>query len=298
MNFSSFSLPICLFIVLAGIGCSTVTSESEAQTEAEATDLQTGSALTVKQTIFGLGGVFAETVSGNDLAEYQVSISSFVPESAVSFSWLSQAKQETEESVVARAAYEAAEHPIGDTTAKPEPVYETITKSGSCASTGLDDAVNVLLPAYWSEDGQALEDNSLIWLSKKQYDDLVNTKETTLSLGLFDAKLADLVSMTDAVRNAINTLQQKAEQASEGEDIYKLTADDDWKSFSLTIDGEEKTVRTLEASNWFGSYVILANPDNPLILKATLNPFALGSFDLSSPLFSFLGYEVTKIELK
>lgn len=288
---------VCLFILM-GAGCSTVTSESDTQTAAEAVKLQTSSTLTLKQTVFGLGGVFAETVSGDDLAKYQVSISSFVPENAVSFSWSSQIKQETTESLAARAAYEAADHPIGDTTPEPEAVYETVVKSGAYASTALDDSVNVLLPAYWIEGEQALEDNSLIWLSKKQYNDLINTKETTLSLGLFDAKLADLVSMTDTVRNALNTLQQKAEQASASEDIYKLTADNDWKTLSLTIDGAEKTVRTIEASNWFGSYVILANPDNPLILKATLNPFALGSFDLSSPLSSFLGYEVVEITIK
>jgi len=110
--------------------------------------------------------------------------------------------------------------------------------------------------------------------------------------------LADLVGMTDSVQNAINTLQQKATDASKSQDIYKLTAVNDYQTYSLTVDGAEKTVQTIEASNWFGSYVILANENNPLIIKATLNPFALGSLDLSSPLSSFLGYEVTEIKTK
>lgn len=289
-----------LLLTLGGFGCSSSTTPTDTTTKdaAEAIDFQPGSTITLKQTVFGLGGVFAETVSGDELAEYIISISSFTPATNGVFTWSGTTKQETATSIAAREAYAVTNHPIGDATRAPETVYETITKTGSYTTTALVEAYNVLLPAYWTDGEQSFSDNSLIWLSKKQYDDLVNTKTTTLSLGLFDTKLADLVGITDTVQNAINTLQQKADQASKSEDIYKLTADNNWQTFSLTVDGVEKTVRVIGASNWFGSYLILANADNPLFLKATLNPFALGSLDLSSPLSSFLGYEVTEIKLK
>lgn len=298
MKPSQFLLAAGLFIILLGAGCTSTITETEAKDAAEAVDLSQGSKITLRQTVFGLGGVFAETMAGDNLAEYQVSINSFAPADSVSFAWSSEAQQETAASIAAREAYDAATHPVGDTSTAPTPVYETINKTGNFSSSALDNAINVLLPAYWSEGEQSFEDNSIVWLSKEQYDNLVNTKIATLSLGLFDEKISSLLEISDKVQGALNALQQKAAAASQSEDIYKLTAADDWKTYSLTVDGAEKTVRTIEASNWFGSYVILANADNPLILKATLNPFALGSFDLSSPLSSFLGYEVTEITTK
>lgn len=289
-----------LFLSLAGFGCSsTVTvSDTEIKDATEAVDLQTGSTISLKQTVFGLGGVFAETVSGDNLAEYLITVNSFSPSSGVSFAWSGTTRQEIAASVAARETYAAADHPIGDTTKAPEAVYETVTKTGVFITSALTESTRVFLPVYWTDGEQTFSDNSLIWLSKKQYDDLVNTKTTILSLGLFDSKLADLVGMTDGLQNAINTLRQKADQASKSQDIYKLTAEDDWREYALIVDGSEKTVRVISASNWFGSFLILANPDNPLILKATLNPFALGSLDLSSILSSFLGYEVTEIVTK
>ncbi|MFA6131623.1 MAG: hypothetical protein WC702_00950 [Patescibacteria group bacterium] len=299
MKATSLLFTAGLALLLVGAGCSSPpTTALEAQAASEAVALSAGSSLIIKQTVFGLGGVFAETVAGNNLAEYQVSIYSFSPADLVAFTWTSTSEQETEASLTARMTYEATNHPIGDSSTAPTPVYETVTKTGSFDSTALNNAVNVLLPAYWAEGEQSFEDNSIIWLSKQQYDGLVNTKTATLSLGLFDEKISSLLEMSDKVQGALNALQQKAETASQSEDIYKLTAKDSWQTYSLTIDGKEQTVQTIEASNWFGSYVILANPENPLILKATLNPFALGSFDLSSPLSSFLGYEVTEIKTK
>lgn len=287
-----------LFIILVGFGCSSPATDIDYQTAAESVDLSVGSSFVIHQTIFGLGGVFAETVAGDNLAEYQVSIYSFTPADLVAFSWSSASEQETEASITAREVYEATDHPVGDTSTAPKVVYETINKTGSYDSSALDDAINVLLPAYWIEGEQSFENNSIIWLSKQQYENLVNTKTATLSLGLFDEKISSLLEISDKVQGALNALQQKAAAASQSEDIYKLTAEDDWGTYSLNIDGVKQSVRTIEASNWFGSYVILANPDNPLILKATLNPFALGSFDLSSPLSSFLGYEVVDILTK
>ena len=216
----------------------------------------------------------------------------------MSFSWSSTSKQETAASVAAREAYQATNHPIGEASELPETIYETITKSGVYSSSALDNGINVLLPAYWSDGELLLEDNSFFWLSKEQYDSLIGSKTATLSLGLFDEKLSSMVKISDNVQNALNSLKQNSEKAAQSQDIYKLTAAADWKTYSLIIDGAEKTVRTIEASNWFGSYVILANSENPLIIKATLNPFAVGSIEISSPLSSFLGYEVTEIKIK
>jgi hypothetical protein len=286
-----------LLLLLVGLGCLSTQSVSDeaVQSTTAALLLQPNSMITLKQTVFGLGGVFAETVSGDDLAEYQMTIVSFNPGVSAVFSWTNTAKQETAASAAARQAYEATDHPIGDTAKEPDPVYETIIKAGTYTTSGLAEATSVLLPAYWVEGEQNITDNSLVWLSKKQYQDLINTKTTTLSLGLFDEKISSLLGITDTVQNALNLLQQKAAEAAKSQDVYKLTAANDWQTYSLIINGEEKTVRTISASNWFGSYVILANENNPIILKATLNPFAVGSLDLASPLSSFLGYEITMV---
>ncbi|HBR81117.1 MAG: hypothetical protein UX09_C0069G0008 [Candidatus Uhrbacteria bacterium GW2011_GWE2_45_35] len=286
-----------LLLLVFGFGCSDSTTE-DPKTQAEDLDFSTGSTLVLRQTVFGLGGIFAETFSGDGLAEYQITIDSWSSGNAAAFSWSSSSQQETADSLTARELYTATDHPIGDTTSEPEAVYETVTRSGNYSTVALDTSQKIFLPAYWSEGGQVFDDNSLIWLSQKQYQELVETKETTLSLGLFDEKLSSLVAISDKVQNALNTLQQKAEVASQSQDIYKLIAENDWQNFSLKINGEDQIVQSIKASNWFGSYIILANENNPLILKVTLNPFATGSLDLSSPLSAFLGYELTELTIK
>jgi hypothetical protein len=290
----------CFFgvlLLLIGFGCQQQQDLSP-EDQSRSLNLSPDSSLTLKQTVFGLGGLFAQTFSGDDLAEYKVNIKTFSPGDAASFSWSNSFRQETAESVAAREAYAAAKHPIGDSAVEPEPVYEIIEHSGEYSAVALASSQKIFPPSLWPDGGQVFDDNSLLWLSCEQYQGLVENKETQLSLGLFDEKLAAVVGWTDAVQNFLNKLQQNAEEASRGEDIYKLTAENEWQDFSLKINGEEKTVRAIKASNWFGSYIILANENNPLILKLTLNPFALGSLDLSSPVSSFLGYEVTEIEIR
>jgi hypothetical protein len=60
--------------------------------------------------------------------------------------------------------------PIG--TEIPEPpkrIIETIDQKGTVNAINPNSATRILLPIYWSEGNQTVEMNSLIWISKTQY---------------------------------------------------------------------------------------------------------------------------------
>lgn len=303
---SRFPIIAVFFVLLiVGSGCPSLpgpASVSQRPPEEEALALvpAPGSTFVLRQTALGLGPL-AQTLGGSD-GRRTLTVNAYQPGASIALAWTMDVEEETPESLAAREAWNAEAKPIGQ-AAPPEPkaIYTTVTKTGGLASDDLADGEWLLMPAYWGEGEQVLEDNTLIWLSKKQYEELVATRETHLSAGLLDAKLASLLKLGDAVQNALGTLRQKAAEAStKGEDVTRVHADADWRQYKLKANGSDIRVRTIRASNWFASYEILANSDHPLILKMTPNPLSLGAIDASSPagiLSASLGYEVVEINL-
>ena len=141
-----------------------------------------------------------------------------------------------------------------------------------------------------------IDEKTLIWLSAKQYNELVNTRTTTISIGVFDEKFSSLQSFGRIFDRAKKFIQQAPQAEQTQEDLYKVEADGEWGEYTLMVEGEEKTVRTIGADNWFGSYTILANPENPLILEMHLNPLSFGSLK-EGVTEAFSGYQVIEINL-
>lgn len=294
-----------LSLVLVGAGCTVPQFAGQATPEeraenAEALQIKSGSELVVRGTVLGFGGSISEDL-GSDIGRRDITIDSYTPGESVDLDWTLRVRRETEASQTAREQYnEDVEGIQDDAPEPPQREYEEVDVTGSLASNALDDAEVVFLPAYWQEGDQgSLDGNSILWLSTKQYEELTEDRESTLSIGLFEDVLKPL-ELADNVSNALNRLKGEAEEASRYKDIYKLTAQPEFSSTRVTVDGERQQVRTIQATNWFGTYTILANPENPLILKVTLNPLSFGTLSLLSPtkvLDAFLGYEVVEVNL-
>ncbi|MEK7459390.1 MAG: hypothetical protein AAB663_03220, partial [Patescibacteria group bacterium] len=103
----------------------------------------------------------------------------------------------------------------------------------------------------------------------------------------------------DTVNAALARLQCNVatDDAASNMDITKLTADPDWGDYTLTLNGTQSVVKTVTASSLFADYTILANAENPLILKVGVKPLSLGLGMLStlSAINSLAGYHVTAI---
>jgi hypothetical protein len=288
--------------ILAGVGCNLpgqVSPEERAE-NAEALDLRGGSSFVLRGTLMGFGGAVSEEI-GSDVGRRTIVVESYSAGQSADLSYTLRVRRETEASKLARENYNASLDGIADTAPPvPQREYEEVDIAGSLATNSLDNATSIFLPAYWSEgDSGIVDDNSLLWLSTAQYDELVSVRESSLSIGLFDGALRAL-ELADNVSNAINRLQGEAEQASRYKDIYKLEAQPEFGKARMVVGGKAQWVRTIQATNWFGTYTILANRDNPLILKVTLNPLSFGTLSLISPtkiLDAFLGYEIVEVNL-
>lgn len=305
-------------LTLIGSGCITEPVQTITPEEA-ATSLSfsVGDELSVKPTVLGISGQVVGWLGGEDESRI-VTLTQWEPGSVAGLNWVITHQVETEASMAAREAYDAAyaEVPIGVVIPEePEPVYEELTESGSVQTQSLADAGTLLLPEYWLAQDMGTVNESLLWISRTQYEELVNTRKTNISLGLFDESLArieettdQLGSITEDVKSLLAPLAEYGlfeasetpetePEPEEDEDLITVQADGDWATYYVKINGVRTGVRAIKASNAFATYKILANPENPLVLEIQLTPLSQGNLDLGSIDLTdgFGGYEITEI---
>jgi hypothetical protein len=260
----------------------------------EGTDIGVGTGFVIDQTWMGVN-----VPNKDDYGKKTVKVEEWKPNESGKISWSMREYRETEDSKVARE--NAAKNvPIGETANIPEPKYEDVVIGGTLTTDSLDNAERIMLPSYWPEGDYDVrgDNNSLLWLSKAQYDELVSTRSSHIQLGLFDTKLQDIINFTTSAKNVLDRLQGKiGSSETTNKDFTKLNADGDFGTYTLMVNGVETKVKTITASNTFAKYVILANPENPLILKTTLRFFALGPLTLLhfSELKALVGYEIISL---
>lgn len=287
-----FGMAGLLIPPLLGAGCVSLPFGSQVpEIDSEAVDLPLGDGFDISQSAFSLGlgepTIKHVTVEEHQAAKYAV------------LSWTMDVRRETAASKTARD-YAMTHSAVGEKATIPAPVYETQNVKGVVRTDGLANAERLLLPSYWPEGEYDVShtSDSVIWLSKAQYDELVTTRSSHVQLGLFDSTLKDVMDFTESAKSALDRLQGKiAATPTTNKDFTKLAAKGDWGYYNLKINGQDVRVRTIEASNAFAHYTILANPDNPLILKVAILPWALGPgmFTSLSELKNELGYSITSI---
>lgn len=152
----------------------------------------------------------------------------------------------------------------------------------------------VTVPAAWPSFSTGLEDDTFILLPTETYAELSATGTTHISLGLYDQTISDALGLVDRL-NALVELVGGSSTVEIKQDVLLVTVTDASATDWVRLNGELVQVKTVEASNWFASYVILANPESPVILSLTLKPAARAQF---SALASFEGFEVSGINQK
>lgn len=290
-----------LTIALLGAGCVSVPmAKVDPQTAADELTLTPETEMVLRETVFGLGGKFVTFFKQED-AKRRLFLNDWIAGERASATWSRELIKETEESKKATQEYYAqyASVPVGtELPAQPVPVYTTIRESGRLETDALADASALYLPLFWVNGEIGGKGSGLLWLSQKQYKELIETRKTSINLGLFDDSISYAVGLTDQVKNLVERLRGSKE-APEEKSVLEVEANINWAEYTLLVNGIQTSVRAIRAQNAFARYTILANEENPLILEITVSPATRGSLNLFTREAlgqAFWGYEVVSID--
>lgn len=176
--------------------------------------------------------------------------------------------------------------------------WKTASATGVLELGAYDGARAMLLPAFWIEGEASAEANGGLWLSRAAYDDLtIGAGATEWRLGLAENAFAAL-SKALTTFNALAAKLSASATSTPLASPFTIRKTALVEAYPMTVDGRIVLVRAVKASGWFGEFLILENRENPLILKATVNPLAepaLKALESAEVRWEELGYEITSI---
>ncbi|MBU2613667.1 hypothetical protein KJ925_04415 [Patescibacteria group bacterium] len=277
----------------AGPKVSTFGDDSPAEV-AQKINFVPGSIIETRQTFLGFGAKLAAALAGEGKEGARIIVvSRFAPMNVADVEWRLVTRVEAESSIAAREAAKKKNEP------EPEPEMVDQVSQGGIGGFDLVDAHSLYLPAFWPEQGGAPSlGTSGIWLSDDVFQSLSRNRVATLDFGLLDATINGAIAKVAGFREAFAALQKQVTDVGDRTDVFKLDAEAELASWPLRVNGEDVDVEVIKARNWFGEIVVLNNRQNPLVLKATLNPVASGAGELFSglgTLKALVGYEVTEL---
>lgn len=303
------------FLVFFGVGCASVSvpsislprwsnaegsdiPTSTLRTSAEAIRLKAGDTFDLQQTFLGFG-----TPTQHAQGVRHVTVEAFEPNIAARISWETTVERETDASRVAREAYDAElrAHPraIGEQVPIPPTItMERAKLKGTLENINLSTAAFLHLPSYWREGTDDAAGSSVLWFSAQAFQSLLSTRQVRVALGLTESPFTAMMRAVDAwnafrqaLSNATSTTQK------EKADPNLMTADGQFIPWKISVNGKDEFVSAIRAHSKYGDLVILNNPENPLILKFTMNPFSSEAIfgDRGGFVQNFLGFEVKNI---
>lgn len=304
-----FSVVSLAFMMMFGAGCSGSTGRSSgevtgpvtatfdglsAQQATEKINFVPGSLIEMRQTFLGVGAQLAVTLAGeNKEGVRTVRVDRFAPMERADVSWKIVQKVETEASEKARADATKKKQTV------PEPVLEEKVTEGGIDGFNLRDSHDLYVPSYWpTEPHSSSLGASGIWLSDEVYQGLARNRVATLSFGILDATLQGTFGKLTQLKDAFSLLRGQEAAIENRIDVAKLDGEKDIAEWPLKVNGKDVKVEVIKARNWFGEIVVLNNRQNPLVLKATLNPVATltgKNATTLGKLQSFVGYEIVEL---
>jgi len=171
------------------------------------------------------------------------------------------------------------------------PEYEERPVGGELFFPDFASATSYLLPGLWPEGNATFPGSTAVWIARDAFRDLRGRGEAKIPLTLGARFLKEPASL----------LLRRASQLTAGDGGEG--AADLWKAgpprrFALRLDGQDAELAALPASNWFGTFEILADDENPLVLSALPSPSPSPVLDLFAPvkvLKTLLGYRVAEV---
>lgn len=297
------------FFLFMGAGCRALPSSPDpaaslsAQAATDRLVFAPGDTFGVQQTFFGLGDLPSALWPAKEI-ERTVTVDVYVPKNTAGISWVAETEQETQISVQERVAYEKrmAERKKGEVYPPPPPVRSEIVKaSGKLTGIDLLNSQTLGLPAYWTPGVLSMTDRSGVWLSQNAYGEFSRSSSTNVYFDLTSQAAGDLLRSTKEWTEAVARLRREEVSVSPREEPARLVREAEPVDWPLVVNGTEQRVKAWRAKNAFGELVVLANNENPLILKATVNP-ALpgigGAVQGKVDWNKLFGYEIRHVEVQ
>jgi hypothetical protein len=138
----------------------------------------------------------------------------------------------------------------------------------------------------------------LLWLSPGAYAELTSASSTewgVTSLG------GDTLAKAQQIWQNFERLLARLVPATATASPFAVKILNDVPAFPLRIDGNLESVEAVRIGSALAEYVVLKNPQAPLILKMTAKTAAYGALTALSPLGlspDAFGYEVTEVKTK
>jgi len=170
--------------------------------------------------------------------------------------------------------------------------------NGTLNASKFSMADSMTLPAFWDEGDQEITYSGIIWLSSEVFEELTKEGQTEWGLGLSNNLLGTTSDLLRLFRSVADKIFEKDNTQEKIKSPFTIIAKGDPVVFPLRVNGKIENVSVILAEGWFANYVILNNPQNPLILKVNINPLAIGALDTFKDLgvdTQSVGYEVTTV---
>lgn len=171
------------------------------------------------------------------------------------------------------------------------PDYEERTVGGELFFPDFTSATSYLLPGLWPEGNATFAGSTALWIAKAAFRDLLSRREAKIPLTLRARFLKEPASLLLRRASEMTTGDGGADAA----DVWKAGAP---RRFPLRLDGQSVEVTTVPASSWFGTFEILADEENPLVLAVFPSPAPSPVLDHFAPmkvLKTLLGYRVAEV---
>jgi hypothetical protein len=171
-------------------------------------------------------------------------------------------------------------------------------RTGTVEATKLENAHNAVPPGLWKPGSSAVESEGLLWLSSGAYAELTATGATEWGVTSLDGGALSTAQKT--LQNIEHTVERFLPSATSTSPfvVRKLN---DVPAYPLRVNGKMESVEAVRVAGFLAEYIVLKNPDAPLILKMTAQPAAYGALAALKPLGldpDAFGYEVSEVKTK
>jgi hypothetical protein len=244
-----------------------------------------------------LPGVPAEDVPA--LADRRVEVLS-VDAKRLRLKWTGRVRLENAASARRREEWvRARAHGGPEVVAMPElsADYEEKEVAGTLEFPDFAHSRALVLPGLWPEGRATLRDTSAIWLAKDAREEIVRKGEARVPFAAASPLLADPAA--SLLSRAALLARSRSESDPEQPPPERLRVVGYPVDVPLRVDGVDGEVRVFRAVNWFGTFEVLADEANPLVLSFLPDPPSSTFLDLFAPakiLRTLLGYRVSAID--
>ncbi len=175
--------------------------------------------------------------------------------------------------------------------------YEEKAVAGTLDFPDFARSRSLVLPGLWPEGRATLKDASAIWLAKDARTEIARKGEARVPFAAASPLLVDPAA--SLLSRAALLARSRSESDPEQPPPERLRVVGYPVQVPLRVDGVEGEVRAFRAANWFGTFEILADEGNPIVLSFLPDPPSSTFLDLFAPakiLRTLLGYRVAAVD--